>query len=83
MQQEHGLFIPDKEYLTDIKGLIAHLGQKISIGNICLYCNGRGKAFFSVEAVQAHMVIKQKKTPFRIRQEIFFLGRNSQKKCGS
>lgn len=52
----HSFFIPDIEYLVDIKGLIKYLGEKISIGNVCLYCNGRGRELRSLEAVRAHMV---------------------------
>jgi len=56
MTSEHSFFIPDIEYLIDIEGLIKYLGEKISIANVCLYCNERGKAFYSLEAVQKHMV---------------------------
>ncbi|KAF9431493.1 hypothetical protein BGZ76_000236, partial [Entomortierella beljakovae] len=52
----HGLFIPDLEYLVDIEGLIKYLGEKISVGNICLYCNGKGRQIRSLEAVRKHMV---------------------------
>jgi len=55
MTQEHGFFIPDIEYLKDLEGLIKYLGEKISIGNVCLYCNGKGKSFMTLEAVQGHM----------------------------
>jgi len=56
MASEHGLFIPDIEYLVDLKGLILYLGEKIAIGNICLFCNGKGRAFDSLQAVQSHMM---------------------------
>eukprot|EP01102_Stenamoeba_stenopodia_P021001 TRINITY_DN8358_c0_g1_i1.p1 TRINITY_DN8358_c0_g1~~TRINITY_DN8358_c0_g1_i1.p1 ORF type:complete len:472 (+),score=137.00 TRINITY_DN8358_c0_g1_i1:217-1632(+) len=52
MTMEHGMFIPDIEYVTDIKGLVSYLGEKVGIGNTCLYCN---KTFNSVEAVRGHM----------------------------
>eukprot|EP01117_Protostelium_nocturnum_P002785 TRINITY_DN13708_c0_g1_i1.p1 TRINITY_DN13708_c0_g1~~TRINITY_DN13708_c0_g1_i1.p1 ORF type:complete len:404 (-),score=121.88 TRINITY_DN13708_c0_g1_i1:76-1287(-) len=55
MTKIHGFFIPDLEYLTDLKGLIHYLGQKIFIGNDCLYCNGKGKGFHTAESVQGHM----------------------------
>jgi len=55
MSTNHGFFIPDIEYLKDVKGLIKYLGEKISVGNICIYCNGKGKTFHSLEAVQSHM----------------------------
>ena len=43
MLKNHGFFVPDVEYLTDIEGLLTYLGAKISLGHICLYCTGRGK----------------------------------------
>jgi len=52
---EHGFFIPDVEYLIDLEGFIKYLGEKISVGNVCLHCNGKGKAFWTLEAVQTHM----------------------------
>lgn len=58
MSTLHSFFIPDAEYLVDIQGLIAYLGEKIMVGNVCLYCNERGKAFRSVEAVWKHMADK-------------------------
>jgi pre-60S factor REI1 len=56
MTKVHSFFIPDIEYLADLSGLIKYLGEKISVGNTCLYCNGKGRAIKSLEAVRAHMV---------------------------
>jgi pre-60S factor REI1 len=56
MTKAHSFFIPDIEYLADLRGLIKYLGEKISVGNVCLYCNGKGRAIRSLEAVRAHMV---------------------------
>ncbi|KAF9918876.1 hypothetical protein BX616_004828 [Lobosporangium transversale] len=58
MTKKHGLFIPDIEYLVDLEGLIKYLGEKISVGNICLYCNGKGRQIKSLEAVRKHMIDK-------------------------
>ncbi|KAF9365575.1 hypothetical protein BGX34_009401 [Mortierella sp. NVP85] len=58
MTKTHGLFLPDIEYLVDLEGLIKYLGEKISVGNICLYCNGKGRQIKSLEAVRKHMVDK-------------------------
>jgi pre-60S factor REI1 len=55
MTNEHGFFIPDLEYLKDMEGLIKYLGEKVSVGNVCLYCNGKGRYFRSAEACQKHM----------------------------
>ncbi|KAF5326159.1 hypothetical protein D9611_000154 [Ephemerocybe angulata] len=54
----HSFFIPDADYLTDIQGLIAYLGEKIAVGNVCIFCNDKGKAFRSTDAVWKHMVDK-------------------------
>ncbi|KAI1299681.1 hypothetical protein EDD11_006443 [Mortierella claussenii] len=58
MTKKHGFFIPDIEYLVDLEGLIKYLGEKVSVGNICLYCNGKGRQIRSLEAVRKHMVDK-------------------------
>ncbi|XP_038202236.1 zinc finger protein 622-like [Arvicola amphibius] len=55
MTKIHSFFIPDKEYFSDLKGLIKYLGEKVGVGKICLWCNERGKSFYSTDAVQAHM----------------------------
>ncbi|KAJ1949062.1 pre-60S factor rei1, partial [Dispira parvispora] len=55
MKTSHSFFIPDEEYLTDLKGLITYLGEKITVANVCLYCNGRGRGLRSTEAVRRHM----------------------------
>jgi pre-60S factor REI1 len=41
MSLVHGFFIPDAEYLIDLAGLIAYLGEKIAVGNVCIFCYGR------------------------------------------
>ena len=58
MGRSHSFMIPDLEYLVDVKGLVSYLCEKVGIGNTCLYCNTKGKTFYSVEAVQNHMVDK-------------------------
>jgi len=55
MAEEHTFFIPDVEYLVSLKGLITYLGEKVSIGNTCLYCE---RMFHSLEAVRKHMIDK-------------------------
>ncbi|XP_029446195.1 zinc finger protein 622 [Rhinatrema bivittatum] len=55
MSNGHSFFIPDIEYLQDLRGLIKYLGEKVGVGKICLWCNEKGKSFYSTEAVQAHM----------------------------
>ena len=58
MSGEHSFFIPDLEYLTDLTGLITYLGEKIAVGNVCIYCNGKGREFRTLDAVRKHMVDK-------------------------
>ncbi|KAI8393587.1 C2H2 type zinc-finger-domain-containing protein [Radiomyces spectabilis] len=57
MASVHGFFLPDIEYLEDTRGLIAYLVEKVQDG-ICIYCNGRGREWKSVEAVRSHMLDK-------------------------
>ena len=64
----HGLFVPEKEYLIDMRGLITYLSEKVSVGNTCLYCN---KQFNSGEGTRAHMIDKGHcKIPYTSSTEI-------------
>ncbi|KAJ3033324.1 hypothetical protein HDV00_006514, partial [Rhizophlyctis rosea] len=58
MAKGHSFFIPDIEYLVDLKGLIKYLGEKVAVANVCLYCNGKGRAMHTLEAVRKHMLDK-------------------------
>ncbi|KAJ2162470.1 pre-60S factor rei1 [Coemansia sp. RSA 552] len=58
MSVAHSLFVPDLEYVVDLRGLIKYLADKVSVANVCLFCNGRGRALHSLEAVRRHMVDK-------------------------
>ena len=55
MAHQHSFFIPNKEHLSDMSGLLSYLGEKIGMGNICLYCPHGGKEFGSLESVRKHM----------------------------
>jgi len=55
MLRRHGFFIPDAEYLVDLSGLLTYCNEKVKLGGMCLYCNGRGKQFDSYVDVQRHM----------------------------
>lgn len=55
MKSSHSLFIPEREYLVDLRSLIAYLQEKLSVGNSCLACN---KMFRNLEAVRGHMYSK-------------------------
>lgn len=45
-------FIPDVEYLKDPEGLVGYVEEKVKLGHICLYCNGKGKTFHTYRALQ-------------------------------
>ncbi|KAF1812124.1 hypothetical protein P152DRAFT_449901 [Eremomyces bilateralis CBS 781.70] len=55
MQKYHGMFIPEKDYLVDLPGLILYLREKINVANECLYC---GTLKRTAEACQTHMLDK-------------------------
>ncbi|KAH8549515.1 C2H2 type zinc-finger-domain-containing protein [Umbelopsis sp. PMI_123] len=56
MEKAHGFFVPDPDYLKDTSGLLHHLTNKLVQEHLCLYCNGRGREYRSLEAVRAHMI---------------------------
>jgi len=58
MASVHSFFIPDADYLVDLPGLITYLGEKIAVGNVCIYCNGKGRELRTLEAVRNHMLDK-------------------------
>lgn len=58
MSTAHSFFVPEADYLVDLAGLITYLGEKIAVGNVCIYCNGKGREFRTLEAVRKHMVDK-------------------------
>jgi pre-60S factor REI1 len=52
MQKGHGLFIPEKRYLIDFKGLVFHLSRKVHDDYRCLYCN---RLKWSEDGIKKHM----------------------------
>lgn len=58
MSLAHGFFVPERKYLVDLPGLLGYLADKVSVGNICLWCNGRGRGFHELSAVRKHMIDK-------------------------
>ncbi|KAF9227481.1 hypothetical protein BS17DRAFT_748096 [Gyrodon lividus] len=58
MSSSHSFFVPDAEYLVDITGLITYLGEKVTVGNVCIYCNGKGRELRTLEAARKHMIDK-------------------------
>lgn len=58
MSVAHSFFIPDAEYCVDVEGLLNYLSVKVAVDFICLWCNDRGKTFYSLDAVRKHMIDK-------------------------
>jgi len=58
MSIAHSFFIPDAEYCCDVFGLLSYLADKVCKDFICLWCNEKGKTFYSVQAVRRHMIEK-------------------------
>eukprot|EP00934_Nitzschia_sp_Nitz4_P008889 Nitzschia sp. Nitz4//scaffold36_size144017//41905//43300//NITZ4_003077-RA/size144017-snap-gene-0.207-mRNA-1//-1//CDS//3329549429//8879//frame0 len=56
MQQKYGFFIPDKECLADLEGLLGYCQEKVKLGHYCLYCE---KMFTTWQGCQNHMINKQ------------------------
>ena len=54
----HSFFIPDAEFCCDIEGLLVYLGGKVSKDYICLWCNEKGRTFYSTQGVRQHMIEK-------------------------
>lgn len=55
MTKEHSFFIPNIEFLIDPQSMFEYLGEKVGSGLMCLWCNEKGRTFFTVDAVQRHM----------------------------
>lgn len=58
MSIAHSFFIPDLEYCIDIEGLVAYLAEKVGLSYICLWCNEKGRTFYSLRGVRGHMCDK-------------------------
>lgn len=52
MEKTHNLFIPERVYLVDLAGLVAHLSERVFELHECLYC---GQMRHSTVGVQTHM----------------------------
>ncbi|KAM0276494.1 hypothetical protein ACHAQH_006683 [Verticillium albo-atrum] len=52
MERFHNMFIPEKQYLVDLEGLLQHLLERVHEGHQCLYCFKTKSTAF---AVQTHM----------------------------
>lgn len=52
MGKQHGMFIPEREYLEDLEGLIGYLYEKVTDIHECLYC---GQMKHTTSGIQTHM----------------------------
>lgn len=52
MFKQHGMYIPEKEYLVDMNGLLAYLHEKIHDDHQCLFC---GQLKHTASGIQTHM----------------------------
>jgi pre-60S factor REI1 len=52
MERVHGMFIPERNYLVDLEGLVGSLYEKIHEYHECLYC---GKLKPTIFGLQTHM----------------------------
>lgn len=52
MSRQHSFFIPEKDFLVDLAGLINHLSETITVLHQCLYCH---KQIHSTPGTQTHM----------------------------
>ncbi|POS86250.1 hypothetical protein EPUL_000900, partial [Erysiphe pulchra] len=72
MQKLHGMFVPERQYLVDIEGLINYFYEKIHDDHQCLYC---GKLKHSIFGLQTHMRDKGHcKIPFFTEEEQLEIG---------
>ncbi|RKF61649.1 Cytoplasmic 60S subunit biogenesis factor REI1-like protein [Erysiphe neolycopersici] len=72
MQKLHGMFVPERQYLVDLEGLINHFYEKINDDHQCLYC---GKLKQSIFGLQTHMRDKGHcKIPFFTEEEQLEIG---------
>jgi pre-60S factor REI1 len=72
MERVHGLFIPEKQYLVKLEGLLAHLEEQVFELNECLTC---GKVKANAYAVQTHMRDKSHcQIPYSTEEEQLEIG---------
>lgn len=52
MSRQHSFFIPEKDFLVDLAGLINYLSETISVLHECIFCH---KSVHTTTGVQTHM----------------------------
>lgn len=67
MFREHGLYIPERSYLTDLAGLLKYLIEVIVVEKNCFCCSFEGS---SLESIRAHMNSKRHcRLPYETKEE--------------
>ena len=56
MYRKYGFFVPDREFCSDLEGLVGYLHEKIKLGHMCIYCH---RVFTTWQGCQKHMISKQ------------------------
>ncbi|KAK0256681.1 hypothetical protein B0A54_06813 [Friedmanniomyces endolithicus] len=52
MSRQHGFFIPERDFLVDLPGLVNYLSETITVLHTCLYCH---KGLHTASGIQTHM----------------------------
>lgn len=55
MEKQFGFFLPDRDSICDLDGLLEYLGDKVKLGGFCLYCQ---KQMTPGRPCQMHMLDK-------------------------
>lgn len=55
MSIAHSFFVPDLDYCINLPGLLAYLGDKIAKDYMCIWCNEKGRTFYTLDACRKHM----------------------------
>lgn len=67
MFKKHGLYIPERSFLTDVEGLLWYLSEAISLDHECLVCGFEGK---NLESIRQHVQTKGHcKVPYESKDE--------------
>ncbi|AMD19916.1 HCL235Cp [Eremothecium sinecaudum] len=67
MLKAHGLYIPERKYLRDIKGLVHLIVTNVVIKKRCMCCSFKGS---SLESIRAHMKSKSHcRIPYETKEE--------------
>ncbi|CCE88561.1 Piso0_001329 [Millerozyma farinosa CBS 7064] len=67
MSNHHGLYLPERSFLVDVRGLLEYISEAVSANHECLACGFQGK---SLEGLRQHMFMKGHcKIPYETKEE--------------